>query len=104
MSKVSDQAARTQQQRSGGAGFGVAVHYRGVGQESRMLAAVPVVGAYLDGPGQERRLWRVSAVVFSAGAVEVFAVEVSAALAAELTAAWSAWDEAEQNQLTNAPQ
>ena len=69
------------------------VHYRGFGSEQRIVAAVPVVGSYLYGPGDERRLWQVSAVAIDGAAVDVFALEVSARLAGELTAAWVAWGE-----------
>jgi hypothetical protein len=69
------------------------VHYRGVTSERRRLPALPVVGSYIYGPGAERRLWQVSAVVFDGKAVDVFVVEVSAMLATELTTAWAAWGE-----------
>jgi hypothetical protein len=52
-----------------------------------------VVGNYLYGPGAERRLWQVSAVAIDGAAVAVYALEVSARLAGELTAAWAAWGE-----------
>ena len=71
----------------------VEIHYRGAAQEQRCVAAVPLVGCYLYGPGAERRLWQVSAVAIDE-AVEVFALEVSPRLAGELTAAWAAWGEA----------
>jgi hypothetical protein len=68
----------------------VVIHFRGVGHQRQRLAAVPQPGSYLFGPGDCRRLWVVSAVVFDA-AVEVFTLEVSPRLAGELTAAWAAW-------------
>lgn len=69
------------------------VHLRGHSEEKRELAAVPVVGSYLRTPGTAGRLWRVEAVVYDGGAVEVFAVEVSAPMAAELSAGWATWAE-----------
>jgi len=71
----------------------VSVHYRGVGSERRRLAAVPAVGTYLYGPGADRRLWQVSAVAIDGESVALYALELSARLAAELTAAWAAWGE-----------
>jgi hypothetical protein len=76
----------------------VTIHYRGEISERRRLPAVPVVGASLFGPGQQRRLWEVSAVVFDGDGVGVFAAEVSPRLAGELTAAWSAWADTTQIQ------
>ena len=80
----------------------VQVHYCTAGSERRRLPAVPVVGAYLFGPGGERRLWQVDAVVFDGKAVAVYGVELSARLASELIIIWATWGEPEQtNQLTN---
>ena len=67
----------------------VHLHLRGERPERRRLPAVPVVGAYIIGP--EGRLWRVEAVVLGGKAIHVYAVEVSSALAGELTAAWAEW-------------
>ena len=72
----------------------VQVHFRGVGSERQRLPAVPAVGSYRFGPSDERRLWRVSAVVVDGKTVDVYAIEVSARLAGELTAAWTTWDQA----------
>jgi hypothetical protein len=74
----------------------VAIHYRGGGSDRRRLPAVPAAGSYIYGPGTERRLWRVAAVVLDGDGVDVFAVEVSLRLAAELTAAWATWGESKQ--------
>jgi hypothetical protein len=70
-----------------------AIHYQGAGSERRQLPAVPAAGCYLFGPGRERRLWEVAAVVIGGAGVAVYAVEVSPRLAGELTAAWAAWGE-----------
>ena len=67
----------------------VTIHPRGERPERRRLPAVPVVGAYII--GTERRLWRVEDVVFDGPTIHVYAVEVSSALAGELTAAWAEW-------------
>ncbi len=67
----------------------VELHLRGRQPERRRLPAVPVVGSYIV--GDERRLWQVSAVVFDGEAVNIYATEVSSALAGELTTAWSEW-------------
>ena len=76
-------------QRGAKAMIDVHLHFRGELPERRRLPAVPVVGAYII--GTERRLWQVSAVVFDGEAVNIYATEVSSALAGELTTAWSAW-------------
>jgi len=68
----------------------VHVHLRGEPPERRALAALPVVGTYII-DGAERRLWRVETVVLDGEAVNVYAVQVSPRLAAELTAAWAGW-------------
>jgi len=68
----------------------VELHFRGVGSERKGLPTVPSVGSYIYGPGDERKLWRVDAVVLD-GMANIYAVEVSALLTSELTAAWSAW-------------
>ena len=57
------------------------IHCRGELSNRRRLPAVPAVGSYLFGPGAERRLWRISAVVFDGKAVDVYAIEVSPRLA-----------------------
>ena len=67
------------------------IHLRGEHPERRQFHVVPAVGAYIFGPGAERRLWQVSAVVFDGQSVHVYATEVSASLAGELQAAWTAW-------------
>jgi hypothetical protein len=69
------------------------VVYRGAGRERRQFAAVPAAGSYLRGPGGEPRLWRVADVLLDGAAVTVFAVEVSAELAAVLDAHWRTWGE-----------
>ena len=74
--------------------IGVHVRYRGVGSERWRLAAVPVAGSYIIGPGAERRLYQVAAVVLDGDQVGVYCVEVSALLASELQAAWAGWGEA----------
>lgn len=66
----------------------VYLHLRGELPERRRLPAVPVVGSYIY--GDERRLYQVSAVVFDGQSVHVYATEVSASLAGELQAAWTA--------------
>jgi hypothetical protein len=71
----------------------VEIHYRGATQERRRVAAVPVVGAYLYGPGADRRLWEADAVVFDGAAVAVYAIGVCPVLAGELQAAWATWGE-----------
>jgi hypothetical protein len=71
----------------------VIVHFRGVGSDRRRLQTVPVVGTYIIGPGAERRLWGVSAVVVDGDEINVYAVQVSPRLAGELTAAWATWGE-----------
>ncbi len=78
----------------------VHLHFRAVGTERRNLPAVPTIGAYIVGPGVERRLWLVQAVVFDRLAVEVYAVEVSDRLAGELTTAWREWAEPIEDEAT----
>ena len=70
----------------------VHLHFRGEQPERRQFPVVPVVGSYIFGPGPERRLWQVSAVVLGE-AVNVFCVQVSPQLAGELQAAWASWGE-----------
>ncbi len=75
----------------------VQLRYRGAKSKRWKLAAVPAVGSYI-GPGADGRLWQVDAVVFGGNGVDVFAVEVSARLATELTTAWAAWANPVDNQ------
>jgi hypothetical protein len=72
----------------------VHLHFRGVGSERRKLPAVPVVGSYVFSPGNDGRLWQVSALVFDGGRVAVYCNRVSAALAGELQGAWATWGQA----------
>ena len=72
----------------------VNLHYRGIGSDRRRLPAIPSTGSYIIGPGAERRLWQVSAVVLDGKGVDVFAAEVSVTLTSELTSAWATWGEA----------
>ena len=78
----------------------VIVHYRGAGDERRRLPAVPAIGSYIIGPGDERRLWRIDAVVFLGDDVLLYSVAVCKKLVKELATAWAAWGE-EANQLTD---
>ena len=66
----------------------VNLHFRGVGNKQRTM---PTVGSYLYGPGDERRLWLVEHMLFDNGTVNLYVIEVSVGLAAEMTAEWSAW-------------
>jgi hypothetical protein len=69
----------------------VTIYFRGSKSENRALPAVPAVGTYIiDGT----RLWLVDTVAIG-DVVNVYAIEVSAGLASELTAAWSAWCKAD---------
>ena len=83
--------------------IGVHVRYRGVGSERWRLAAVPVVGSYIIGPGAAGRLFQVAAVVIDGDQVGVYCIEVSPQLAGELQAAWAAWGEGEAATPDEAP-
>ncbi len=65
------------------------IHLRGQPSDQRQLPAVPVVGSYIYG----NVLWQVAAVVFGSDGVDVYTIQVSPMLAAELTSAWAAWGE-----------
>jgi len=85
-------ALHVQVSRQGGESMiDLTIHLRGEQPERRQFPVVPVVGSYIIGPGPERRLWQVSAVVHDDPIVNVYCVQVADRLAGELTTAWSAW-------------
>ena len=67
----------------------VHLHLRGEQPDRRRLPALPPVGSYIV--GNEGRLWRVEAVAIDGQSIHVYATEVSATLAGELTTAWASW-------------
>ncbi len=63
------------------------IHFRGKPAERRTVPGTPRVGEVIDADGH---LWRVAAVVYGEG-IDLYAVQVSDALAADLRAEWEAW-------------